>query len=79
MTKKQFRVITGEGARDGQFTGEIALLNEDGTDWTPDTEPADVEVSVDDVTGLQGIIDGFEQRIAKLEADTDNDDGGEAA
>lgn len=71
MARKQFRVITGEGEREGQFTGEVVLVNEDGSDWAPGEGGGPIVVA--DVEGLQAILDGLEQRVSTLEG------GGDAA
>lgn len=81
MTRKQFRVVTGEGAREGQYTGDVVLLNDDGSDWSPEGSGA-TDVRVDDVQGLQELIDDMQTEIDDLKTqvgELQNDGGGDDA
>lgn len=81
----QFVVIEDPEVRDNQFLGRVALVNEDGTPWTPDGDssapswsditdkpstftPASHTHGIEDVDGLQAIIDDLESRVAALES-----------
>lgn len=65
-TRKQYIVVEDGETKADQYLGEVVLVNEDGSPWTPGTSDAG-PIAIADVTGLEDRLAAVESRLDDLE------------